>query len=87
MRGPYGYYEVTRSYSKGNVHANNTGLFAQDGWTLSGQLTVSLGLRVENENVPSYRPENPGIHFGFRDKIAPRIGSRGSPRGNSQWKV
>ena len=86
-RGPYGYYEVTRFYTQGNVHANNTGLFVQDAWTVSPNVTVNVGLRAENENVPSYRPENPGIHFGFRDKMAPRLGAAWDVRGDSRWKL
>ena len=87
VRGTYGYYTVSRSYTQGNVKANNTGLFLQDAWTLNDRLTVNLGLRTENEDVPSYRPENPSIHFGFAQKIAPRAGFAWDVRGDSQWKV
>src|SRR5205807_3238609 len=73
VTGKYGYYLDSRLYTQGNVHANNTSLFAQDSWTLNNNLTVNLGIRAENEDVPSYRPENPSIHFGIGEKIAPRI--------------
>jgi outer membrane receptor protein involved in Fe transport len=77
-RGEYGYYESTRSYTAGDVGASNVGLFAQDAWTVHPRLTLNLGLRAEREDVPSYRPENPGVHFGFGDKIAPRADSPGT---------
>jgi len=87
VRGQYGYYQVSRLYTQGNVNANIMGLFIQDGWTLNNRLTVNLGLRTENEDVPSYRPENPGIHFGFADKVAPRAGFAWDVRGDNKWKA
>ena len=87
MRGKYGHYLVTRPYTEGDVRASNTGLFIQDAWTVTPRLTLNLGVRAENEHVPSYRPENPGIHFGFGDKIAPRVGFAFDVRGDSRWKL
>ncbi len=66
MRGKYGHYLVTRPYTEGDVRASNTGLFIQDAWTVTPRLTLNLGVRAENEHVPSYRPENPGIRFRVR---------------------
>jgi hypothetical protein len=86
-RGPYGYYESTRPYTAGDVSASNVGLFAQDSWTVHPRLTLNLGLRAEREDVPSYRPENPGVHFGFGDKIAPRAGFAWDLAGNARWKL
>ncbi len=86
-RGPYGYYQVSRFYTQGDVRATNTSLFVQDAWTPFRNVTFNLGLRIENERVPSYRPENPGVRFGFADKIAPRVGAVWDVRGDSRWKV
>jgi len=87
MRGTYGYYNVVRFVTRGDIRTNNVGLFVQDAWTLNRRLTLNLGIRTENEDVPSYRPDNAGVHFTFNDKIAPRAGFAYDVNGDSQWKV
>jgi outer membrane receptor protein involved in Fe transport len=87
LRGTYGYYVVNRIYTEGNVHSNNLGLFVQDAWTVNNKLTLNLGIRTEKEDIPSYRPENPGIHFGWADKIAPRVGFAYDVTGDGKWKT
>jgi hypothetical protein len=87
IRGTYGYYNVVRFVTIGDIESNNVGLFAQDAWTLNRKLTLNLGIRSESEDVPSYRPDNPGVHFNFSDKIAPRAGFAYDVRGDSQWKL
>jgi outer membrane receptor protein involved in Fe transport len=87
VRGQYGYYTVARRYTEGAIHSNNVGLFIQDSWTLNNRLTLNLGLRGDHEDVPSYRPENPGITFGFADKLAPRVGFAYDVKGDARWKT
>ncbi len=87
VRGAYGYYTVSRRYTEGAIHSNNIGLFIQDAWTLNNRLTLNLGLRGDHEDVPSYRPENPGITFGFADKLAPRVGFAYDLKGDTRWKT
>lgn len=88
VRGTYGYYNVTRNViTEGEIRANNVALFVQDAWTLNKRLTLNLGLRAESEDVPSYRPENPGVDFGFGDKLAPRVGFAWDVKGDSRWKA
>jgi len=88
VRGQYGYYTVSRGVvTQGNVHSNNWGFWAQDSWTAGKKLTINAGVRTEDEHVPSYRPDEPGIDFGFRDKIAPRLGFAYDIRGDSTWKA
>ena len=86
-RGIYGYYNVVRFVTIGDIESNNVGLFVQDAWTLNRKLTLNLGLRTESEDVPSYRPDNPGVNFGFGDKLSPRVGFAYDLRGDSQWKL
>jgi Carboxypeptidase regulatory-like domain/TonB dependent receptor len=87
VRGKYGYYTINRAYTAGTVTSNNWSFWAQDSWTIASKLTINAGVRTENEHVPSYRAEDPGIEFGFRDKIAPRIGFAYDVLGNSSWKA
>ena len=60
----------------------------QDSWTVKQQPHAStLGVRTENEHVPSFRAEFPGIEFGFGDKIAPRLGFAYDIKGDGKWKT
>ncbi len=87
LRGKYGYYNVVQFVTRGDISTNNVGLFVQDGWTVNNRLTLNLGLRAESEDVPSYRKDNPGVHFNFGDKFAPRVGFAYDVKGDSQWKA
>ncbi len=76
-RGTYGYYEVNDRQINGTAGANIYSLYVQDQWTIGNRLTLNLGLRTENEKVPTFRPDylENAIEFGFGDKLAPRIGA------------
>lgn len=87
VRGRYGYYEIRQSFTAGNISSENVGLYIQDSWTMNNRLTVNYGIRTESEEIPSYRPENPGFKFGWGDKLAPRLGFAYDVQGNSKWKV
>ena len=43
---------MTRSYTQGDVAANNTSLFAQDAWTVNDRLTLNLGIRADTTPRP-----------------------------------
>jgi hypothetical protein len=86
-RGRYGHYNVSRLYTQGDIAADSLGLFVQDAWTVHDRLTLNLGLRTEREDVPSYREDNPGIAFGFEQKIAPRVGFAWDVKGDSSLKA
>ena len=86
-RGTYGFYEVTQNQFSGNVSDTSWGVYVQDQWRPTARLTIDLGLRADRETVPSYRPENPGLEFGFQDKLAPRLGFAWDPTGSGRWKA
>lgn len=99
-RGLYGYYQVRSNgvnpqlgfITQGNIHSNNWGLFLQDAWTVNNKLTINLGLRTENENVPNFADASYGlpataIKFSFQDKLAPRAGFAWDLKGDGKWKV
>jgi outer membrane receptor protein involved in Fe transport len=86
VRGTYGHYTVTRVYNSGDIHTNGLGVFVQDAWTIRPNFTVNLGVRTDKEEIPSYTEGNPGIKFGFKDKISPRAGFAWDIRGDGRWK-
>ena len=89
-RGTYGYYQVSRGVlGVGDIHSNNWGLFVQDGWSPTNRLTINAGVRTESERIPFYTPgkESEGIKFGFKDKVAPRLGFAYDFMGNGKWKA
>lgn len=72
--GPFGYFVVSRIFTGGDIKETNLSFFAQDQWTVNNRLTLNYGVRLENEEIPSYNPNAPGVNFGWGDKIAPRFG-------------
>jgi hypothetical protein len=88
-RGKYGYYEVNDRGTVGQAGANIISLYIQDQWTPTSRLTLNLGVRTENEKVPTFRPEiaENAIEFGFGDKIAPRLGASYDVRGDGRVKL
>ncbi len=90
--GTYGYYIVNQIGTIGKVHSNNYSLWFQDTWDATSRLTLNLGVRAENEFVPSYKdktqfPDALDIKFDFKDKIAPRLGFAYDVKGDGKWKA
>ena len=92
VHDPCGYYEVRSPFGViANVTTNRHALFVQDSWTVSGRLTLNLGLRLEKEEIPSFS-DLPGyteapVTWGFADKVAPRLGFAYDVLGNSRLKA
>jgi hypothetical protein len=99
-RGTYGRYQVRSNdplpqqgfITQGDVSTTNIGLFLQDSWTIGRRLTLNLGLRTENEKVPTFVPGDPSvpkyaIEWGFGKKLAPRAGFAWDVQGDGKTKV
>ncbi|MBI4877304.1 MAG: TonB-dependent receptor [Acidobacteria bacterium] len=88
-RGTYGYYEFNDRRTAGVTGAGMHNLFIQDQWRVVRRLTLTLGLRVENEKIPTFRRDvkDYGFQFGFGDKIAPRLGASFDVFGDGKVKV
>ncbi|MFN7915827.1 MAG: carboxypeptidase regulatory-like domain-containing protein [Vicinamibacterales bacterium] len=87
-RGTYGYYEVNDFGTVGKAGADIRSLFVQDQWTMN-RLTLNLGIRTENEKIPTFRPDiaEYAINFGFADKLAPRLGATYDLAGDGRTKL
>jgi len=87
--GTYGYYRVDDLATRGRVQANIQNLYIQDTWTVGSRLTLNLGLRTENEKIPTFRPDiaKYAFQFGFADKLAPRLGATYDVRGDGRLKA
>lgn len=60
-------------------------LFVQDHWTIANRLTISAGVRFEDEELADFGAA-PNVKFGLNDKIAPRIAASYDVFGNGKTK-
>jgi len=94
VSGEYGYFRLLQIATQGDVSSENTSIFLQDSWSPTPRLTLNLGVRAEEEKVPSFAgpqdltgiPET-AIDFSFSDKVAPRLGFAYDVAGDGKWKA
>lgn len=80
---------LQRFGTSGKASSKNQALFAQDSWQIGNRLTLNLGVRIENETVPSFgeASSTQSIEFGWGDKIAPRLGVAFDLTGDGKTKL
>ena len=88
-RGTYGYYTIDSIGTIGETGANIKNVFIQDSWEVNPKLTLNIGVRSENEDIPSFRPDiaKVGIQFSWKEKIAPRLGVAYDLFGDGRAKI
>ena len=88
-RGRYGYYEVNDAGTIGTTGAGIKSFYVQDQWRVSPRVTLNLGVRAEAERIPSFRRDiqDFAFDFGWRDKIAPRLGGSFDMLGDGRLKL
>lgn len=97
-RGKYGWYAVRGNADSGpfgsvyKAFSNQWAFYAQDSWTIGQKLTINLGVRAEQEYIPSYSQDPlyaslKPISFPFDKKISPRFGVIYDVFGDSSLKV
>lgn len=87
--GTYGYYEVNDRRVTNKAGNNIHSLFVEDQWNVNPRLTLNLGVRTENERIPTFRPDflDTAFQFGFGDKLAPRLGAAYDLNGDGRVKL
>jgi hypothetical protein len=88
-QGRYGYFTVGNGVvNTGGDTQSAQAFYLQDSWQVGRGLTLNLGIRLDEENQPPFDPTRfPTVHFGWGDKIAPRLGGAYDVLHNGKLKV
>jgi len=62
-------------------------VFFQDKWQPTRRLTLNLGLRMENEAIPAFNTQHIDLSWGWKDKIAPRLGASYALTSDGKTKI
>jgi len=62
-------------------------VFFQDKWQPTSRLTLNLGLRLENEQIPAFNTQHIDLKWGWSDKIAPRLGASYALTADGKTKI
>ena len=72
--GAIGSAIMRRTGTVGKGSNLSQGIFIQDKWQPISKLTLNIGVRFEQENLPTFNGIPSGVDFDWTDKIAPRLG-------------
>ena len=61
--------------------------FFQDKWQPTSRLTLNLGLRMEQEQIPAFNANPIDLKFKFKDKLAPRLGAAYALTADGKTKI
>ncbi|MEJ7624920.1 MAG: TonB-dependent receptor [Pyrinomonadaceae bacterium] len=85
--GAIGYGIFSRIGTNGSGRNLSQGIFIQDKYQPFNRLTLNIGVRFEKENLPTFNGIPSGVDFGWKDKIAPRLGFAFDLFGDGRTKI
>jgi len=85
--GAIGSGRLSTFMTRGSLSSANHAVYIQDGWQVTSQLKLNIGLRAEKEDVPSYAVGMSGMSFGWDSKLAPRLGATFDLTGDGKTKI
>lgn len=71
----------------GNATNKANNFFVQDKWQITSRLTLNLGVRDEEEDIPSFAGNSINLKFPWKDKIAPRLGAAYALTSDGKTKI
>lgn len=85
--GAVGSASFRRTGTNGKGSNLSQGIFIQDKYQPFSRLSLSLGVRIEKEDLPSFNQYPSAVNFGWGDKIAPRLGFAYDFSGDGKTKI
>ncbi|MGE3468597.1 MAG: hypothetical protein AB7J13_16875, partial [Pyrinomonadaceae bacterium] len=85
--GAIGSGSFRRTGTKGTGSNLSQGLFIQDKWQPHARLSLNLGIRIEQEDLPTFNGVPSGVDFSWGEKVAPRLGFAFDLFGDGTTKV